>query len=517
MAYTKQTWQDDSTSHPLSAARMEYIEQGIADAHALVGGGSGVPMGYTRPADSVDRTGTNNVQAALQTILNGGGKLYLDPGTYRCTSALLLDSNCHIYVAPGAKLIMDFTTGGNTSNSMIRTRTLSGGTGYYGKPITPSHDVWIYGPGEISASATGTGNLFAIAGDRLVMKDFRTTFWNGGRHTIGIGDDWRIINCYFTGGQLQGSGNGGIRYMGGKRFICANTHCDSGDDTFQFVPAGAFTDPFFDVSTEDGIYIGCTGSSSSARLGVIVLQDQNNDGTTGMSGYIRRCGFIGVTGKTGGASMVFQNASSSNAIEQCFISNMMIDGSQNAGTGQPGALYFNAYTTTGGIKKVFIDNINIRGSHRKGVHVDRTAEDILITNSYFERGTSQLSSAVASVTGNVTFENCVFDGLATGTGDIIDIITTNSVVPNRCEVRNCRFINVPGGSYGVDVVNGTGSVISENYFTQKSGATTAQAYRIQAGASATRAYANDTADLTSATKYTDSGAGSLIGTAAITH
>lgn len=35
MAYTKQTWADNDPTKPLSAARMNYIEQGIADAQAL--------------------------------------------------------------------------------------------------------------------------------------------------------------------------------------------------------------------------------------------------------------------------------------------------------------------------------------------------------------------------------------------------------------------------------------------------------------------------------------------------
>lgn len=37
MAYTKQTWIDEDVTKPLSAARMNYIEEGIATAHAQVG------------------------------------------------------------------------------------------------------------------------------------------------------------------------------------------------------------------------------------------------------------------------------------------------------------------------------------------------------------------------------------------------------------------------------------------------------------------------------------------------
>lgn len=41
MAYSKQTWADNDTERPLSAARMNYIEDGIEAAHNLAGGGSG--------------------------------------------------------------------------------------------------------------------------------------------------------------------------------------------------------------------------------------------------------------------------------------------------------------------------------------------------------------------------------------------------------------------------------------------------------------------------------------------
>lgn len=35
MTYTKQTWVDGATNYPLSATRLNYIEQGIEDAHTL--------------------------------------------------------------------------------------------------------------------------------------------------------------------------------------------------------------------------------------------------------------------------------------------------------------------------------------------------------------------------------------------------------------------------------------------------------------------------------------------------
>lgn len=45
MAYTKQTWQDNDTTKPLSAARLNYIEQGIFDAHTIATAATVVDVG----------------------------------------------------------------------------------------------------------------------------------------------------------------------------------------------------------------------------------------------------------------------------------------------------------------------------------------------------------------------------------------------------------------------------------------------------------------------------------------
>ena len=477
-------------------------------------GADGGAVGYTLPGAEVPNDGTGNVGPALQAILDGGGHLYLPPGDWLCTDQLLLDSDCHIYVAPGARLIMDQAANTSTNGSLIKTRSFTGGTGYY-NAIQPSHDVWIYGPGEISQSATGTGNLFALAGDRIVMKDFRTTAWQGGRHTVLAGDDCRVSNVHWTG-SVGGSGVGGLRFVGGKRFICSSSHCDAGDDVWQFVPAGAFTDPLFDIPIEDSVYIGCTGSSESARFLVIGLQDQNGDGTIGMDGSILRSGFIGCNGKSGGASFNAANHSSSGSISDCYVTNCWADGSDNAGTGQPGAIYLMAYSETGGIHGFTWTGGGIRNSHRKAIHITRDGVyDTTIRDATLERGEEALGEAVAEISGhNFKLLNCVLDGRATGTAPIVTVISNDSSVADRITIADNTMLNIPAGSSGVSVTTGTDVVVRENTFIPVSGAGTAQGWQVSSGVNGVKVYGNIDTAITADPKYTDTGTGTLIGIAA---
>lgn len=66
MAYTKQVWVDDDQTKPLSAARMGYIEQGIADAHALAEAGGG---GGALTAGSVSDTHVSATAAIQESKL----------------------------------------------------------------------------------------------------------------------------------------------------------------------------------------------------------------------------------------------------------------------------------------------------------------------------------------------------------------------------------------------------------------------------------------------------------------
>jgi hypothetical protein len=538
-------------------------------------GSAGIPAGYE--GTTADPTGVVDATTQFNDVLADGGALYVAPGTYRCLSQLLVDTNSKIYLAPGARIVKAYVSGTTSNASFIRTRSLTGGTGYY-NAIQPSHDVLIHGPGEISgdfvqratdgaitsgtatltsttanwlttdvgrgiripgagasgatldanitarnsptsvtisvtASTTvsgatlthvGTGNLICIGGDRFTALDFRTTFWDGGQHTIGVGDDWLIMGTRFTGGDLS-TVNDGVRFMGGKRFLGIGIHCDSGDDTFQFVPGGTFTDPLFNVTIEDSLYIGCSGSSSSARLIVSSLQDQNNNGTLGMTSSIRRSGFIGITGKSGGASMVFQNASSTGSILDNYAAYINIDASDNIGTGQPAAMYFNAYSGTGDIVGTLVQKATIRGSHKKGLEFERGGRDTTIMDCIFERGTLTDSSIVAHIGGvNTRVIRCKFDGKTTSTLSIINVNTSQGFVPSRIFIQDCEILNIPDAAFGIDVITGTDVLIGpNNYFGQKtSNNNTAQAYR--AAASTTGgAWGNLMGGLTATTKYTN--------------
>jgi hypothetical protein len=238
----------------------------------------------------------------------------------------------------------------------------------------------------------GKGNMIGVCGDNLVMDGFKARFWDGGRYCIGVGDDWKVRRVDWTGGQLSGSGNGGFRYMGGARLRVIDSHCASGDDTWQVVQAGTFTDPLFDVPSEDSLFLGCTGSSSSARFLIAALQDQYNDGvirTGGMVNSINGVQFIACSGFSGGAAVVVKNTSSLGVINGVQVIRCLVDGSQgNPALGQAGAFYLDAETTSGGITNTSFTESSIINHHRPGYRVGASKIfDTIFTGGQLEKST----------------------------------------------------------------------------------------------------------------------------------
>lgn len=382
--------------------------------------------------------------AALRDALDAGQWVRVNT-LINCTAQLLVTTGAALYVDTAGEVRKAYNSSGATSNTFIRTKNINTGS-YLGKSITPSHDVYIGGPGKINARTAaqggiGGGNMIGIAGDNLVLDGFGCTFWDGGRYCIGIGDNWRIRRVDWRGGDLSGSGNGGLRYMGGTGLRVIESHCESGDDTWQIVQAGAFTDPYFDVSAYDLAYVRCTGSSGSARFLIAALQDQNNDNTIGMTCEIDGVLFLECEGRNGGTSMTLKNTSSSGAIRNVHTVDCVIDGTGNTNTtGQPGAIYIDASGAAagGGIRDCEFTNTDVINSHRPGLRFGTATKvfDIRFTDCQLDRGTGAgaMSDPVAIIKGTRT----VFDGVVLnrkgnasaaltdqGTGSVLDYTTIN--------------------------------------------------------------------------------------------
>jgi hypothetical protein len=402
---------------------------------AVTGLGSGdewdaVRVAANEPVNSADiavqayNAGTGDLSAfttvttfsALQTALAAGQWVRV-ASTITATSQILVTSGAALYLDAGGKLLKGYTSSGATSSTFIRTQNLTSGTGYKGKPITPSHNVYIGGPGEISI----TQAVADAVGDT-------------GGNMIGIGDNWRVRRVNWQGGQLSGSGNGGFRYMGGADLMVIGGHCDSGDDTWQVVQAGAFNDPLFDVSSSNSTFIDCTGSSSSARGLIAALQDANNNGTIGMSASINGVRFINCNVYTGGTAVAIKNTSSSGVIDGVEVIDCVLDGSLSTVlTGQAGAVLIEGSNLTGGTHNSLFRNTNVINQHKPGCRfVGTRCFDSGFFGGRLERGSAFMTSAVFVNDGiRTTIDGTVLAGLGSGSTLLTD---------NQSGTSNINFV-----------------------------------------------------------------------------
>lgn len=480
----------------------------VATAPAAAAAGEGVTFEGRRDVTSygVTGNGTTDDRAAIQSAIDSGAPLIFPAGTYRCRNSLRLDAGSDLYLAPGARLVKDFANAGGNSGAFIANRVLA----------TKVNDARIHGPGRISAhNAAATGVILALNGDRILLQDFTVDQWNGGRVVTMAGDYNRIVNvkCY---GSPAATNNGGIRVLGGRQFIAYGCHVESGDDSFQFVPSPPGGDAMSGLGIYDSVYIGCTGRSTNAKFMVIALQQEIPDGVVlpAWTQGVYNSGFIGCNGYGGIAALVVQNAASAAPIENCYVTDCNVDMALGLNTGTDADI--NAWASTGGITGLHLNGLRIRNPRNVSLTLSRTARDTTIENSAFSRGSQSPTSAVVRLGGfNTKFLNNRVDG-----GNVVKAAVTVEAPlsgggsnPSRVLVRGNHIYNLGAGaaSYGVDVFAGDRVTLRENFFEQASGVTGAKGFRFQAGVTNAKAIDNDTAALTSTTKFTNAATGAVIG------
>lgn len=316
--------------------------------------------------------------ATIQAALDSHADVYFDAGTFNCNSALFLNSGNRLWLDQGANIVKNFSDSGNgaTSSSFIRQRNMK----------VPINDVKIIGlgngNGNITAASGMTGNMMAVNCNNLVCKNWRTTNWIGGRHSCIVGDNVYYSKINWQAAAGASSGSGGLRFMGGDNFLCEDSQIVSGDDVFQFVPAGAVNDPFFNVQDiTNGTYRNCTGRSYDARLCVAGLQDSADDGTTnlGMKIGIHNCRWENVSGFSGRSAFVHQNKSSTGTITGTTTLNVVIDRT-DATLGQAGEIFMNGVAATGGVDNIDLSGVTIIGHRAAGGDKPIYVEQGKVTN-----------------------------------------------------------------------------------------------------------------------------------------
>lgn len=315
---------------------------------------------------------------AIQNALDTHADVYFNAGTFSCNSALFLNSGNRLWLDQGATIVKNFSDSGNgaTSSAFIRTRNMK----------VAINDVKVIGLGNgnanITAGAGKTGNMFSVWCNSFVCKNWQTTNWIGGRHSCIVGDDVHYDNINWTAAGGAGSGSGGLRFMGGDNLLCENSTIISGDDVYQFVPAGAVNDPFFNCpDITNGLYRNCTGRSYEARLCVAGLQDSADDGTTnlGMKISVKNCRFENISGFSGHSAFVHQNKSSTGIISGTTTSNVVIDRT-DATLGQAGEIFMNGVSATGGVDNINLSGVTIIGHRADGSDKPIYAQQGKVTN-----------------------------------------------------------------------------------------------------------------------------------------
>lgn len=333
------------------------LQQQVKDLQAKLN--SQTPAATDTPPSDVYKVNviSGDATSLIQNALNTHKKILLSDGQFNCGGAIYLDSGMELWLSDNTVLIKNYSSSSGPSGAFIRNRDLT-------KNIT---DNKIIGKGEISAAAGKNGGILGLNATRLVVKNWKTKRWSVARHTLLIGDDCYVGGVNWDiGNPDASSGTGGLRFEGGKNFVCENSHIVSGDDVFQFVPAGAPNDPFFNApDCVNGVYRNCTGQSYDGRLCVAGLQDQNDDGTTrlGMKSGVHDCRFENISGFSGKSAFVHQNKSSTGTITGTKTKNVVIS-RKYAVKGQAGEVFLNGVASTGGIDNIDLSGVTIT-DHRE--------------------------------------------------------------------------------------------------------------------------------------------------------
>ena len=156
---------------------------------------------------------------------------------------------------------------------------------------TKANDVRITGPGRIGRQSIGqSGDILGIWGDRFIMQETTIDTFSQGRAFYGGGDRhwvWRV-NAQNNDGL---TGTGGWRFAAGNYSRMVGLNIQSGDDCLQFTPAGATSDPLWNVGdTTHCFYEHCIGQSAAARFMVALFQ-ASGAGLGQMSTNILHSGF----------------------------------------------------------------------------------------------------------------------------------------------------------------------------------------------------------------------------------
>lgn len=395
---------------------------------------------------SIDNTGITGVSTIINTLIAqtaaNGTILKIDAGTYLLDAPIECADNMRLHAANTAVFVKNFVTTGSygavtqaNTSAKIANVEFKGGT--YGVPNT--------------ASNATSGNIFALYGDDIRFIDVNIDGYSapaGGRAFSIGGNNTTIIRNRIVN-PANNVGAGGIRVIFGNHFRCLETYCESGDDTFQFVPSIQSSYVFSDQDIDDGIFLNCNGWSSNARLIVAAVGNQTNE--IGKPGFpttnrasIRNIVFDNIHGFSNLRPINFYNGDSAGA-----ISNVWVIDSSFACNNHVSNISFNtisAWVHSEGIRNIEFSNCSFNGHNYRTFNID--GYQSAANNYLIIRGTFRVS--------NVAFHGCTFGTVANNLGSQIRVLSVANLTFDSCT------FDVGANSYLFQA--GAGSIYYNNGF-----------------------------------------------------
>lgn len=444
----------------------------------------------------------------IAASLSLGGVAYVPP-EYILSITGKIDIPAQTRLCIDGRLLRNYVSGSGSGGGMLCSVGMTTAT------PTKSDNIKIWGTGYIGmADTTKLGPMISMYGDEIHIKDITIDSWDGGCAYFLSGDQMRLYNVRVYGQATSSTGNGGIRYLGGQGFRCFGAWVVSGDDCFQFVPAGNETDTMFDQSIVDGWYIGCTGISTKSK--VLVVGTQSGAAAAGvptMTCSVTDSGFKSCSG-LGALPVIIQNLNSTGNISRILVEDCLID--HSIGT-VDNALYVsnaNASGALGRVEFVTFRRVKVINPIANSVKViGAFVYDTVIEDCVMSRNAAKDAYVLSLYGMRTKVIGGTFDGAGGTTTAVISFNRNNSDTALLLEptIKGARIIGIGNGQPGINFANSTRPTLKETRFEEFAGSTTAKAFTAGANCSDLTIIENVwTPGITSTPKFTNSSTGTTI-------
>jgi len=455
----------------------ELIRDTSGTVAGVVPGWSGV-SGQLNPCDfGAKGDGATNDQPRLKVAVDAAANATMTfrgpSGDFYITATLLLPAACKAVNDANFKIVRNWDSAGNgVGASMIASETMGGGT------FTANDDIWWQG-GRIGTSSAGNhaGNVFAIYSKNGTIKDVVIEDWaeatNGGRAILAFGDNFTITNVNATSSVTTSGGTGGMAYGGGDGCAISNCHMVCADDAYQCTMWA--TGITANQAISNFSLTNCTGESTAARL--FVCLTGNAATTSNITGVTVR----NLVGKALDALVLVTHthASSTGTISMVDIDGVIGDADSDNSGDQ--ICVVDDITLGNRITDVRINGVQALAT------TDSTPQQGPVLFKYVTRG-SFTNSTINCAASDAALD----EAIVAIKSDYIDIMGNHVISPtvaptgtfaaiqigsganeaNYCKVIGNTIIGVNDGGIGVNLVEATGCVVSDNLIKIKSGATT---------------------------------------------